>query len=308
MTATMLKARLVEVATVPAHEGPVWFAAERTLYYTTTPIPRRHEAPLVRIDAIRFDDRPLRELDRPVQPDRVRTIVPDANAANGMCAGGAGTLLVCEQGSMSRPPGISRVDRRTGQRETVVAGYLGQQLNSPNDVVRHPDGSIWFTDPSYGWHQGFRPRPRIADGVHRVDPQSGRHSVVSYAFDKPNGLAFSPDGNTLYVGDSGANHEPGSYDPARPHTVSALSVQDDLVRAVRWTHTVPGGIPDGLKTDRAGRVWFTTGDGLRVLTAEGEHVGDIALPGAVNFTFAGADDVLLVTADTAVWIAILDDL
>jgi gluconolactonase len=306
MTATMISARVVEAARVPAHEGPVWFPDEKTLYYTSLPVPDRDGVPRVRIDAVRLDGCPLHELTGPVGAGRVKTVVFDANAANGMCADGAGGLLVCEQGGPRAPARISRLDRMTGLRETVVADFRGLALNSPNDVTRHPDGSIWFTDPSYGWYQGFRPRPVISDGVHRYDPATGHHSIVTYAFDKPNGLAFSPDGETLYVGDSGANHEPGSFDPTRPHAVTALSVSDDRVDAVQWTRSVRGGYPDGLKTDSAGRVWFTTGDGLRVLSPNGDHLGDIPLAGAVNFTFVG-DDALLVTADTAVWAVVLDD-
>ena len=74
-----------------------------------------------------------------------------------------------------------------------------------------------------------------------------------------------------------------------------------------WTYTVPAGYADGLKSDSAGNVWFATSDGLRVISPAGEHVGHVPLPGAVNFTFVEGDDVLLVTADTAVWAVILDN-
>lgn len=295
MTATMLAARVVEVARVAAHEGPVWFPDEQTLYYTTLPVRGADGVPQVRIDCVRLDGCPLRELTGPVGAGRVRTVVHDANAANGMCPDGSGALLVCEQGGPVTAARISRLDRRTGGRETVVAALDGRPLNSPNDITRHPDGSIWFTDPSYGRLQGFRPPPAIPDGVHRFDPVTGAHTVVTEAFEKPNGLAFSPDGRTLYVGDSDEQRR----------AVSALGVRGDRVARLHWTYTLPSGYPDGLKTDSTGRVWFTTVDGLRVLSPTGEHLGDVALPGAVNFTFV-EDDVLLVTADTAVWAVVLD--
>jgi gluconolactonase len=302
MTATLIRGRVVEVATVPAHEGPVWFPDERALYYTSLPVRGRDGVPLVRIDCLRLDGCPLRALTGPVGAGRVRTVVHDANAANGMCADGRGGLLVCEQGGPDAPARITRLNRATGAREVVVDSLGGRPLNSPNDIARHPDGSIWFTDPSYGWYQSFRPEPVTHDGVHRYDPSTGQHTLVTDVFDKPNGLAFSPDGATLYVGDSGANHEPGSFDPSRPHEVVALSVTGG---ETYWRHVVPAGFPDGLKTDSAGRVWCTTGEGLRVLSPSGELIGDIALPGAVNFTFID-DDQLLVTADTAVWGVVLN--
>ncbi|HZC69315.1 MAG TPA: SMP-30/gluconolactonase/LRE family protein [Jatrophihabitans sp.] len=306
MTAAMISARLVEVARVPAHEGPVWFPEEKARYYTSVPGHGPDGVPQVRIDRLPLDQFPLHELTGPVGAGRVHTVASDTNAANGMCADGSGGLLVCEQGGPNAPARVSRLDPLTGVRETVVAALDGRPLNSPNDITRHPDGSIWFTDPSYGWYQGFRPQPAIPDGVHRYDPGTGEHTLVTAAFDKPNGLAFSPDGQTLYVGDSGANHQPGSFDPSRPHAVTALQVHGGHVDAELWSHTVPFGFPDGLKPDGAGRVWFTTDDGLRVLSPDGDHLGDVPLPGAVNFTFVEGDDALLVTADTAVWAVLLD--
>ena len=86
----------------------------------------------------------------------------DANAANGMALHPDGRLLVCEQGTRLAPARISLVDRATGAAETVVDGWGGLPLNSPNDVVVGSDGAVWFTDPSYGFLQGFRPAPRSA--------------------------------------------------------------------------------------------------------------------------------------------------
>ena len=98
----------------------------------------------------------------------------DANAANGMALHPDGRLLVCEQGTRSSPARISLVDRATGEAETVVDGWGGLLLNSPNDVVVKRDGTVWFTDPAYGFLQGFRPAPALGDFVYRHGPPHGR--------------------------------------------------------------------------------------------------------------------------------------
>src|ERR687892_748879 len=143
----------------------------------------------------------------PLEPSRITTVRAAANMANGMALDADGRLVVCEQGTLWRPAAITRVDRVTGGVETVVDEWLGLRLNSPNDVVVRRDGTIWFTDPSYGHLQGFRPEPDTGDYVYRYDTAVGRLSVAADGFDKPNGLAFSPDESILYVADNGSPHE-----------------------------------------------------------------------------------------------------
>ena len=288
--------RLERVAAVDAHEGPVYVAAEDALYFTTVPRPGA-DGPLVAIQRLRLG-----------APDRVETVRADANAANGMALAPDGTLLVCEQGTRSTPARIARVDPRTGGAATVVDAVDGRPLSSPNDVVVKSDGTIWFTDPSYGHLQGFRAAPRTGDHVYRHDPRTGRTAVVADRFDKPNGLAFSPDERVLYVGDSGANQEPGSYHPDRPHHVVAFDVRPDggLDGGRVFAVTAPG-FPDGIKVDAAARVYVSAASGVQVFAPAGDLIGEIALPGAVNFTFGGPDgDVLLITADDAIWAARLN--
>jgi gluconolactonase len=244
----------------------------------------------------------------PLGPDRVSTVREDANVANGMTLGLDGRLVVCEQGTRSRNAAITALDLSTGEVATLADEFSGLPLNSPNDVVVTGDGAVWFTDPSYGHLQGFRSRPAMGDHVYRLDPRDGQLTVVADSFDKPNGLAFSPDESVLYVGDSGANHEPGSFDPARPHHVKAFDVVDG-----RWLEderlfcaTNPG-FPDGIKVDGDGRLYASSFSGVQVFEPEGELIGEIALPGAVNFTFGGPDrNVLFITTDDAVWAAELD--
>jgi gluconolactonase len=282
---------LEKLADVDAHEGPVYLEGEHALYFTTTPRPGP-EVSIARLDLDTLDVSVVRE---------------SANGANGMTLAPDGRLLVCEQGTPYERARISAVDPASGEAETVVDELAGLPLNSPNDIVVAGDGSIWFTDPSYGFLQGFRPRPRAGDYVYRHDPIAGRTDVVSASFDKPNGLAFSPDERVLYVGDSGANHEPGTYDPRRPHHIVAFDVHGGRLENERLFAVVAPGFPDGLKVDAAGRVYASSFSGVQVFSPGGALIGEIQLPGAVNFTFGGPDrNVLFITTDTAIWAAVIE--
>ena len=254
----------IKIAATDAHEGPVYVAAEQALYFTTQRTGRR-------VDIMRLS----------LADGRISTVLADASAANGMTLDHDGRLVVCEQ----QPAAISRIDPASGARETVVDAYRGLPLNSPNDVVVKSDGSIWFTDPSYAHLQGFGPQPALGDHVYCHD---GELELAAEGFDKPNGLAFSPDESVLYVGDS------------ERCIVEAFDVLHGRVLANRRVFaTIERGFPDGLKTDRRGNVYTTGGRGLLVFSPSGALIREIELAGAVNFAFAG--DRLLVTADDAIW-------
>ena len=290
--APAITGELDKVADVDAHEGPVWL--DGALYFTSLP---RHEKP----------GHPVVDIRR-LAPEtgEVTTVRADANAANGMTLAPDGRLLVCEQGTMEAPARISLLDPVTGEAKTVVGAHAGLPLNSPNDVVAKGDGTIWFTDPSYGFLQGFKPAPAHGDFVYRFDPADGRLTVVASDFDKPNGLAFSPDETVLYVGDSGANHEPGSFDPRRPHHIRAFDVRDNRLRNDRLFAVTTPGFPDGIKVGADGRVYASAFSGVQVFDPNGELIGEIDVPGAVNFTFGGSGrHVLFITTDSAVWAAVL---
>jgi gluconolactonase len=296
--------RLTRVVETDAHEGPVYIPAEDALYFTTRPAPGPLPgSPVVRVKRLALDG------DRfPLEPNRVSTVREDANAANGMTLDLEGRLVACEQGTRLRRAAITALDPGTGLITALTDRVRGLPLNSPNDVVVRSDGSVWFTDPSYGRLQGFRPRPALADHVYRLDPRSGQPSVVAYSLDKPNGLAFSPDETVLYVGDSGANHEPGSYDPARPHQIVAFDVIDGRrLENERLFSVINPGFPDGIKVDADGRVYASSFSGVQVFDPTGNLIGEINLPGAVNFTFGGPQgNVLFITADDAIWAAVLN--
>jgi gluconolactonase len=271
-----------------AHEGPVYVHGEDALYFTTVPRrPGRADKPLVDVARVALDGGLF-----PVPASAVTTVRAVANVANGMTLDTGGRLVICEQGTMGEPARISSLNLRTGAAATLVDSYERLPLNSPNDVVVKSDNTIWFTDPSYGHLQGFRPPPRVPDAVYRYDPASGELRAAAVGFDKPNGLAFSPDERLLYVGDNGA-----------PHHLLAFAVGGDgalgrrrvIARSTR-DH------PDGLKVDLAGRIYASAATGIHVHTPDGRLVGEIRLPGAVNFTFGGRDgNVLFVTADSAIW-------
>jgi gluconolactonase len=263
------------VAETDAHEGPVYAADEDALYFTT-----------VRRDVVAIKRLALAE-------GSVSVVRSDANMANGMTLDLEGRLVVCEQGTLDTPARITRLDRASRHVETLVEA----NLNSPNDVVVKSDGTIWFTDPSYGYLQGFRPEPRVGDYVYRYDSASGDLSVVAEGLDKPNGIAFSPDERVLYVADNGAPHELLAFD---------VGAGGDLTNRQRLAVSTPEH-PDGLKTDSRGRIYVSYAGGVQVLDPSGDLLGEIELPGAVNFTFGGTPgNVLYITADTAVFAAVLN--
>src|SRR5262249_52385607 len=265
---------------VDAHEGPVYVAGEDALYFTT-----------VRTDRVSIKRLSLSD-------GSVGVVREDGNNANGMTLDREGRLVVCEQGTRSTPARITRLDLATGLWETLVDSVDGLPLNSPNDVVVRSDGTVWFTDPSYGFLQGFRPAPERADAVYRYDPVDDSVIAVATAFDKPNGLAFSPDERILYVADNGAPHHVLAFDVG-PDGV--LSRKGTVVAVDKPEH------PDGLKVDTAGRLYGSTPNGIPVFAPTGDLRGDSTPPGAANFAFgAPRRTALSTTADTAIWAADLN--
>lgn len=214
----------------------------------------------------------------------------NTNGANGMTLSRDGRLLVCEQGTPSERARISAVDRTTGARRSA-----------PQLAERHRRGKRRFD-------LVHRPELRLpawastahGDYVYRF--AHGQLTVVEDTFDKPNGLAFSPDESVLYIGDSGANHEPRSFEPRRPHHIRAFDVADgsrlENGRALRHDHAR---LPDGIKVDADGRVYSSSFSGIQIFSPQGRLLEEILLPGAVNFAFGGS--TLYVTTDTAIWAA-----
>jgi gluconolactonase len=177
---------------------------------------------------------------------------------------------------------------------TVIAdAYNGQRLNSPNDLVCHPDGSVWFTDPQYGTagrggYEGDYGELFLKPAVYRADPTTGQLAMVTDAPDGPNGLCFSPDYRSLYVIDTG-----------KPRDIQVFDVLDGsrLANGKQFTDMRMNGVsvgPDGMRVDIDGNVWAAAGwagpgyDGVHIFAPDGTRIGQILLPeGCANVCFGG---------------------
>lgn len=127
---------------------------------------------------------------------------PLDDVPNGMVLDNDGNLLVCQQGSRTKGGFIQRINLKTMEKTVVADNWFGVPFNSPNDAVVKRDGTIWFTDPSYGSVQGFRDAPNVKNQIYKIST-SGVVDAVADGFTQPNGLAFSHDEKRLYVADSG---------------------------------------------------------------------------------------------------------
>lgn len=166
---------------------------------------------------------------------------------------------------------------------TVIAdNYQGKRLNSPNDLVVHPDGSIWFTDPSFGiraLYEGNLAESETKEAVYRVDGDSGRIELVADDVGQPNGLCFSPDYSLLYIADGGQT-KVWDVDGTRLRNGRTFSqvVLPDGGRSG----------PDGIRCDAFGNVWYGGSPGVMVVAPEGDPIGMIRLPEiCANLCFGG---------------------
>lgn len=260
-------------------EGPVWFSDHDCLY---------------------FSDIPNQRVLRYVAADNsVSTYLSPSNFANGHTRDRQGRLISCEHGTRR----VTRTE--AGGSITVLADrFEGKKLNSPNDVVVKSDGSIWFTDPSYGIisdYEGFAsPQEQPVHGVYRIDGQSGEITLMVGDFVQPNGLAFSPDESRLYIADSGASH-----DADVPRHIRAFEVVDggEGLKDAGPFAVIDNGIPDGFRVDSDGWVWCSAGDGVQVFDPEGTLAGRILVPQRVsNLTFGGPRrNRLFITATTSLY-------
>ena len=171
---------------------------------------------------------------------------------------------------------------------TVIADkYQGKRLNSPNDIVVHPDGSVWFTDPTYGIlgnYEGFKAQSELKQAVYRVDPKSGQMDKVFDEGDQPNGICFSQDYKKVYIADTGA-----------PREIKVFDLDGKTIRnGKRFVQLdVPGsGAPtaaDGMRVDVDGNLWAGALPGVQIIAPNGDRIGMIRMPETcANVCFGGS--------------------
>ncbi len=258
-------------------EGPVYVPAAQHLLFSDIPNNR----------VLRFN-----ECDGSVSEFR-----KPSNFANGHTLDLQGRVIACEHQSRS----VVRFEH-DGSKTVLADRFEGHRLNSPNDVIVDSLGTVWFTDPTYGIsteYEGGRTESEIGSrNVYRLTPDGFLKAVIT-DLQQPNGLAFTPDEQTLLVADSGT--KPGSL------FAYALSAER-LPTKARLVSQCETGIYDGFRVDRNGLIWTSAGDGVHCLTAGGELLGKIRIPETVsNVCFGGpARNQMFITATRGLYVVYLN--
>ncbi len=259
-------------------EGPVWMGDARTLIWSDVPGNCMY----------RWDE----------QSETTQIFRKPSDNSNGNTRDRQGRLVTCEH--LNRRVVRTRYD---GTLEVIADQFDGKPLNSPNDVVCHSDGSIWFTDPVFGilgYYEGEKHSPALEANVYRVDV-SGEIQLMASGINQPNGLAFSPDESILYVVQS----------RGEPRKILALDVANDRKLSNQRVLIDAGakGTPDGFRVDTDGNLWCGWGmgeeglDGVHIFNPDGELIGRIDLPErCANVCFGGLHrNRLFMAASTSVY-------
>lgn len=204
-----------------------------------------------------------------------------------------GRQVSCEHGNRR----VARYENN-GTISVVADKFGGKRLNSPNDIVVHPDGGIWFTDPIYGirgLYEGFKGDSELKPAVYRIDGKTGQMEKVTDDPDQPNGICFSADYKKVYICDTGSGRDIRVYDlDGKMLRNGKRFVQFDMPTGDPKGATSPntGGAPsaaDGIRCDIDGNIWAGARPGVQVFTAAGERIGMIRLPETcANICFGGA--------------------
>lgn len=259
-------------------EGPVYVPAAKSLLWSDIPNDR----------VLRFD-----ECD-----GSVSVFESPCGFHNGHTIDREGRVIACEHGGRR----VSRLDH-DGVWRALAADVGGRRLNSPNDVVVHSDGSVWFTDPTYGidsHYEGHRAQAELAScDVYRLDPATGALRVVVSDMLRPNGLCFSPDESLLYVSETGRTHDPSCEPVIRAYPIAPGGTAGEG----RFFARSPSGLFDGFRADAQGNIWSSSADAVCVFAPDGTHIGSIPIPETVsNLCFGGLKhNRLFITAQTSLY-------
>lgn len=265
-------------------EGPVWLPDRRAVRYSDIPANR----------IVEFSE----------ETGELTVYSDSAEYTNGRTLARDGSVIQCSHGRRA----VERDDG--GQLTTIIDSWNGVRFNSPNDVVMKSDGTIWFTDPSYGIKkagEGHRGELEYGDHyVFRFEPDTGRTDPVVIDVEMPNGLAFSPDERILYVADSSVDPPSAVPDPARPggHSIHAYDVfAGRHAKNGRVFVEVSPGLPDGFRVDANGNVWTSSLDSVQVFSPAGELIERIPVPEKVANVCFGGDEgsTLYIAASTSLY-------
>lgn len=264
-------------------EGPVYSSLFRSLIWSDIPNDRR----------LRWD-----ELSGSVADIRSYK----GYYTNGSTIDNQGRIIACEQGTRR----VTRLEHN-GTTTVLASHFEGKRFNSPNDVVVHSNGTIWFTDPAYGIesdYEGYYAEPELdGEHVYRIDPIDGKITCVARDFACPNGLAFSLDERKLFIADSG-----GTRYESGEHHIRAFDVADDnSLSGGDIFAECENGFFDGFRFDNRGRIWTSAGDGVHCYHQDGTLIGKIFIPEVVsNLCFGGLKrNRMFITASSSVYSVLL---
>jgi gluconolactonase len=206
---------------------------------------------------------------------RVTVFRSPSGFSNGNTFDFEGRELSCEHGNRR----VARYEPN-GTVTVIADKFQGKRLNSPNDIVVHPDGGIWFTDPNYGirgYYEGFKGESETKEAVYRADPKTGQIEKVTDELNEPNGICFSPDYKKVYICDTGTGREVRVYD-----------LDGKTLRNSKRFVQFGAGAADGIRCDIDGNVWSGAPPGVRITAPNGEEIGMIRLPeNCANICFGG---------------------
>jgi gluconolactonase len=219
-----------------------------------------------------------------------------SNYSNGNTFDWEGRQLSCEHATRR----VARYEH-DGTVTVVADKWQGKPFNAPNDIIVHPDGGIWFSDPGYGTlgnYEGAKGEQALKEAVYRVDPKTAKLEMVTDELYKPNGLCFSPDYKKLYICDTGATHYPKA-----PKNIQVWDLVDGkklqngreyCSMKLKMKNGEFAGLADGIRADLDGNIWVGAGwvgegyDGVHIFAPDGQRIGQILLPEiCANICFGG---------------------